>query len=110
MNPLIKKIGLALIILLLLTPVGIILPKWLHAGDAWGEWPAAKVKKELGYVPEGMQKTSGIWKAPLPGYSTGKDNNSVLSGSVYYIMSAFAGIGIITIATWSLVKIYKKNE
>ncbi len=110
MNKLKKNIGIGLLVLALISPIGILLPKWLHAGDAWGEWPTGKVKKDIGYVPKGMKKNAGIWKAPMPDYSNGKENNSLLSGSAYYLLSGFAGAGIISLATWGLFKIYQKHE
>lgn len=66
-----KKLWLALAIMAVLTPIGILLPKWLNAGDAWGEWGADAVESMIGYVPEGMKKTMGLWKAPAPDYGFG---------------------------------------
>jgi cobalt/nickel transport protein len=105
-----KKVGIGLLILCLLTPAGILLPKLFRAGDAWGEWNIEQVKKDVGFEPQGMKKDANIWKAPLPDYSNGKENNNLFSESVYYILSGITGIGIIAIATWALLKFYRKNE
>jgi hypothetical protein len=110
MNKFKKKIGIALLVLALISPLGIFLPRWFNAGDAWGEWSTDQVKKEIGYVPEGMKKNDGLWNAPMPGYSNGKENNSLFSDSVYYILSGLTGIGIISLVTWGLFKIYQKHE
>jgi cobalt/nickel transport protein len=110
MNKFKKKIGLGLVILALISPLGIILPNWFHAGGAWGEWSTDKVKKELGYVPKGMEKNAELWKAPMSDYSNGKENNTLFSSSVLYILSGFVGLGIISLATWGLFKIYQRNE
>lgn len=101
---------LGLLVLALISPLGILLPKWFHADDAWGEWSTDKVKKELGYVPKGMKKDAKLWSAPLPDYSNGKENNSLFSGSLLYILSGVVGVGIISLATWGLFKIYQKHE
>lgn len=110
MDKLKKKILLVLLALTLLSPLGIMLPKWFNADDAWGEWSTDKIKKEIGYVPEGMKKDAEKWKAPLPDYSDGSENNSLFSGSLLYILSGFTGVGIISLATWGLFKIYRKHE
>jgi hypothetical protein len=109
MKSLKKQTVIGLLILVLLTPAGVILPRLFHSGEAWGEWPSAKVKKEIGYIPSGMKKNSGIWKAPVIDYSIGKENDSLISVSVYYILSGFIGIGIISLLTWAMIKIYNKN-
>lgn len=110
MNKFTKKIGLSLLILTLLSPLGIILPKWFNAEGGWGEWSTRKVKKELGYVPKGMKKDADLWKAPMPDYRIGKENTSLFKGSLFYILSGFVGIGFISLVTWWLFKNYQQNE
>jgi cobalt/nickel transport protein len=103
-----NRLLLALLVLCLLTPAGIFLPRLFHAGDAWGEWDKEQVKKEIGYEPQGMKKNAGLWKAPLPDYRVGKDN-SLFSDTIYYLLSGITGMGIIAISTWLLFKYYKRN-
>ena len=79
MNKLKKNIGIGLLVLALISPIGILLPKWLHAGDA-GEKANRQSKKGYWICTKGMKKNAGIWKAPMPDYSNGKENNSLLSG------------------------------
>jgi hypothetical protein len=110
MNKFAKKILIGLLAMALLSPLGIILPKMFHAGGAWGEWSTDKVKKELGYVPKGMKKDAELWKAPMPDYSNGKENNSIFSDSLDYIFSGLTGLAIIAFITWWLFKIYQKHE
>jgi hypothetical protein len=109
MDKLKKRLWIGLLLLCLLTPAGILLPRFFHAGSAWGEWSADEVKKEVGYEPKGMKKTSEIWKAPMPEYGNTKAGNKV-SGSIYYMISGILGVGIISLATWVLLKYYRKNE
>jgi hypothetical protein len=105
-----NKLWFWLFLLCLLTPAGILIPKLFHAGDAWGEWDTEQVKEKAGYEPQGMKKDAGLWEAPIPDYSIKKENKTVFSTSINYILSAIAGIGIIIVLTWLMLKFYKKNE
>lgn len=104
-----RKFWIILLLIGLLTPTGILLPRLFEAGEAWGEWDTAKVKKQIGYEPQGMKKNADIYKAPLPDYKIETGNSSVLSESVNYLLSAFAGIGIIFIITWLAIKYYQHH-
>jgi len=95
------------LVLALLSPLGIILPRIFHAGGAWGEGSTDEVKKGLGFVPKGMGKNTAIWKAPLPNYGN-KENKSITTSSLYYMLSGIVGVGIIALLTW-LCKIYLKK-
>jgi hypothetical protein len=91
MNKLQKKILIILLLLCLITPVGILLPAFFNTGDAWGEWSAQTVKELVGYVPDGLAKYSDIWQAPLPDYSVGKEDPSIVHRSGYYLVSGIIG-------------------
>lgn len=83
----------ALVVMALLTPVGIYLPEILEAGGAWGEWGVAEVRKMVGYAPEGMEKGSGSWKAPVPDYAQDAGEGSSLPRRGFrYLLSAFLGV------------------
>jgi cobalt/nickel transport system permease protein len=77
-------IGLAA--LALLSPLGL-----LAAGTAWGEWATEELQDLYGSVPEGLERFSNIWSAPLPDYSLPLLENATLG----YIISAVAGIAIL---------------
>lgn len=109
MNKIQKNILLALLILLLLTPLGIILPSLFHSEGAWGEWSTEVVREKTGSVPRGMKKTAKIWKAPLANYGFGK-NNSSWSGILGYIVSAITGFGLILAITYLFLKIFHKHD
>jgi cobalt/nickel transport system permease protein len=95
-------IGLAL--LMVLSPLGL-----LAAGTAWGEWAPEdfndpQVRQEIqagslnatapGKAPEGLQRLSSIWTAPIPDYAP-----SFLQSETFgYIMSALVGAGLIILA------------
>jgi cobalt/nickel transport protein len=91
MNKLQKKILVILLILCIITPLGILLPAFFNAGDAWGEWSAQTVNDLVGYVPEGLAKYSDVWKAPLPDYTVDSENTSIVHQSGYYIVSGIIG-------------------
>jgi len=95
-----KKLWIGLAILALLSPIGL-----LASGDAWGEWGAETFKKMLGFIPKGLLKFSDIWKAPLPDY--GVPGTGDFLG---YILSAFAGILLVVLATWLIGKGLARRE
>lgn len=109
LNKLQKKILITLLILCLITPIGIMLPMFFNAGDAWGEWSAETVKDLIGYVPEGLAKYSDIWKAPLPDYTVNSEDASVVHQSGYYIVSGIIGATITYVITLLISKIIVRN-
>ena len=56
-----KKLWIGIGVLVLLSPLGIIIPKWFGAGGAWGEWGLNEIEKVSGYVPEGLKRIAGLW-------------------------------------------------
>jgi len=82
-----KPFLIAILVLAILTPLGIYLPEKFHAGEAWGEWSPEDLSQEIGYVPQGMEKLSSVYQAPLPDYSAGE-----LNPYLAYILSAVLGI------------------
>jgi cobalt/nickel transport protein len=110
MNKFTKKIFLGLIILAILSPLGLFLPEKFRAGDAWGEWSIETIKKDLGFVPTGMEKNANIWKAPLPDYGSRDGKNTILINSGYYMLSGLIAMVLIIIITIVLLKIVQKRE
>ena len=110
MNKLQKKITITLLILTLLTPVGLFLPVFFNAGDAWGEWSAATVKEFIGYVPEGLARYSGTWKAPIDGYTINSRDASEVHQSGYYIISGLIGATMAMTATILFSKLIIRHE
>lgn len=91
MNKFQKKILIFLLLLCIITPIGILLPAFFNAGDAWGEWSAQTVNDLVGFVPEGLAKYSDTWKAPIPDYTVDSRDTSVVHQSGYYIVSGIIG-------------------
>jgi len=109
MNKIQKKILVILLFLCLITPIGIMLPAFFNAGDAWGEWSAQTVKELVGYVPKGLAKYSDIWKAPLPDYNVKNTDRSIVHKSGYYIVSGIIGATITYVVMLLIAKSIIRN-
>jgi hypothetical protein len=101
---------MALGILALLSPFGLIIPALFGAGGAWGEWGLAEVKKLSGYVPQGMERLSRIWKAPLQNYAVPDQREGLVHGSLGYIVAALAGIAVTAGIAYLLARILARRE
>ena len=84
----------ALVVLMVLTPLGLLAP-----GTAWGEWGREELQAlGLGYVPAGFDRFANIWSAPLSGYDIPALNNP----TVAYILAALMGVGLIVLVLFAL--------
>ena len=106
------KCWLALGFLCVLSPLGLLLPALFKAGGAWGEWDAAETAKQVGYVPHGLKRLSEVWNAPLPDYALkGGTEKGLAHLSLAYLLSAVAGVILVTLAVWMLGKfLVRKSE
>jgi len=96
---LIKKLWIGMCVLIILSPVGLILPDHFKAGSAWGEWGADEMQKLVGYIPQGLEKIAGLWNAPMPDYAfKGWEGKGLPDLSLAYIISAVLGIGMTVLA------------
>lgn len=108
---LITKLWLGIFILILLAPLGLIIPEFFKAGGAWGEWGIEEIKKMFGYLPEGMQKLINLWSAPLPDYAfKGTEDKGLSILSFGYIASGLIGILAVVIAVCLLGKFLVRHE
>lgn len=95
---------------MVISPLGLILPKYFKAGEAWGEWRADSFKGVIGYIPKGMEKLSSLWHAPIPDYAfKGLDEKGIGSMSIAYIFSALIGIVIIVCVVFLISKFLSKK-
>jgi len=101
-----KKYILFLVLLAILTPVGLYLPHFFKAGDAWGEWSIKTVKEQTGIEPAGMKKDSKLYNAPISDYNLGSEKDPIIKQSGNYIISGIIGTGIILILTFGAVKLF----
>ncbi len=104
------KLWIGIMVLIVLSPLGLILPEHFKAGSAWGEWGVDEIRKLVGYIPQGLAKLSSLWNAPLPDYAlTGWEEKGLSHLSFAYIMSALLGIIIIVIVILFIGKILAKK-
>ena len=91
----VTKLSIGLAILVILSPLGLIVPKYFKAGPAWGEWGADK---------------TWSWKAPLHDYKfSGWEEKGLPRLSLAYIISAVIGIAIIVVVVLIIGKILTKK-
>lgn len=103
------RLWILLGILVLLSPLGLILPEHFKAGSAWGEWGSDEIKELVGYVPAGLKKLSGLWNAPIPDYAfQGWGGKGLSHLSFAYIFSGILGAALIALVVWLMGKIFIK--
>ena len=100
-----KKYLIFIGILIVLCPLGILLPHYFKAGEAWGEWSVESIKQQTGHEPEGMKKTASFFNAPIPDYNPGKEDDPLSKRSFNYIICGLIGTGIIVIITLGITKL-----
>jgi cobalt/nickel transport protein len=106
----IKKLWIGLGILIILSPIGLILPDKFKAGSAWGEWGSDEMKDLVGYIPQGLEKLSSLWNAPLPDYTfKGWEGKGLSHLSLAYIVSAIAGIAITVVVVLIIGKLLTRK-
>jgi cobalt/nickel transport protein len=104
------KLWIALGVLILLSPMGLILPEHFKAGSAWGEWGADEMEKLVGYVPMGLKRISELWSAPLPDYAfKGWEEKGLAHLSFAYIISAIVGSVLVALIIGLLGKLLAKR-
>jgi len=92
----VRRLWIALIVLALLTPLGLLLPHWLHGETAWGEWDKQEIHERLGHVPQGMEREAGRWQAPLPDYGAPTQAPPpIWRQSAWYVVSGILGLAAV---------------
>ena len=107
----ISKLWWGLGALILLVPLGLILPEYFKAKSAWGEWDQTEIKRLVGYLPQGLEKLSNLWSAPLPDYAF---KNWQVNGLGYeivaYVFSAVVGVAFCVGVSLILGKFLSKKQ
>lgn len=104
------KLWVGIAVLILLSPIGLIIPEHFKAGAAWGEWGVDEIQKLVGYIPQGLEKLSSLWNAPMPDYAfKGWEEKGLPYLSLAYIISAVAGIAITVILMLFIGKMLAKK-
>ena len=97
-------------VLIILSPLGLILPEHFKAGAAWGEWGVDEMQKLVGYIPQGLEKLSSLWNAPIPDYAfKGWEEKGLSHLSFAYIISAIVGLGITVLVVMGIGKLLAKK-
>lgn len=102
-----KKLWIGILILILISPAGIILPMVFNAGDAWGEWSTETIQELIGFVPEKLKANADLWKAPIPDYNLGNDESPLYSQLLSYVLSGIIGIGLISAVMLAVKKLIR---
>lgn len=106
-----SKLWIAIAAIIILTPLGLFVPSFFKSYGAWGEWGPDEINKMAGFVPEKLEKLSGIWKAPMRNYTfKGWEDKGALHLSAAYIFSAILGVIIIIGITFAAGKLLAKKE
>jgi hypothetical protein len=105
-----KKLWIGLLVMALLTPLGIILPRLFDAGAAWGEWGVDKLEQLLGYAPQGLKKLSDAWKAPVPNYNFGGKDASMTVQIISYVVSGILGVLAVGLLVFLISRFMTKND
>jgi cobalt/nickel transport protein len=106
----VKKLWIAIGILVLLSPLGVIVPKWLGAEGAWGEWGLDEIEKIAGFVPAGMKRLVELWKAPMPAYAVPGQRPGLLGESLGYVLTGIIGVAITAGAMYILSKLLARRN
>lgn len=88
----IRRLWLGILILVILSPLGLILPELFKAQEAWGEWGKDRLKELVGFVPLGMERLADIWSAPFADYTFKGWQQGIWRSSFSYIFSGLVGV------------------
>jgi cobalt/nickel transport protein len=100
-----RRLWIVLIVMALLAPTGLALPRILKAGSAWGEWGTEEIRHLIGYVPAGMERMADFWKAPIPDYALpGQEDAPLFRLSLSYVLSGLIGIAACGGGTYAIVR------
>ena len=107
-----RKLWIAIGVLIVLSPSGLILPVLFRSRPAWGEWGMEKLQEMTGYVPQGFHRFSELWRAPFSNYTfRGWEGKDLFHLSFAYVISAMVGIAVIVGVVLLIGKVLvKENE
>lgn len=106
----VRRLWIGIGTLVLLSPLGLIIPKLLGADGAWGEWGLDEIGKVVGYVPAGMKRLAERWNAPLPDYSVPGQGKGLLGESLGYFLTGVIGIAFTAGAMYILAKLLARRN
>ncbi len=104
------KLWIGLGALIILSPLGLLLPDHFKAGTAWGEWGIDEIKELAGYVPKGLEKLAPLWNAPISDYAfKGWEEKGLSHLSFAYIISAIVGMALTVMAVLLIGKLLARK-
>jgi hypothetical protein len=84
----VKNFAIGLVVLVILAPLGL-----LAVGETFGEWSNEEIHEKLGFVPDGLERLSSLWGAPLSDYAFPGDESQ--TGAIAaYILSGIIGVAV----------------
>jgi cobalt/nickel transport system permease protein len=101
-----KRLAIVSAIVLLLAPLGVILPARFGAGAAWGEWSAKELDAMFGHVPQGIARGMDTWKAPLADYTIGGHDVGLVGIVLIGLVGALVTIGL----CWGIGKLLGRTK
>ncbi|HTY52150.1 MAG TPA: PDGLE domain-containing protein [Methanomicrobiales archaeon] len=81
-----KVLLIALVVLVVVVPIGLI-----ATGTAYGEWGPDELQQAIGYVPDGLQHLSDLWTPLLPDYDFPGGHDTLPTQAPGYYTSAIIG-------------------
>jgi hypothetical protein len=106
-----RKLWWGLAALIVLSPIGLILPEIFESGPAWGEWSLEELEKMLGFVPTGLRKIADLWSAPVPDYNLRSfEGKGLVHSGLAYIFSGAVGVGLIALISLFLGKFLTRKD
>lgn len=100
-----KKLWVGLLVLIILSPLGLI-----ATGTAFGEWGLDELKDEVGFIPAGLAHWANTWThAIFPDYSVPGLNANFFQSAVGYIISAVVGVVLVAGITMLLSRIIRED-
>jgi len=107
----IAKLWIGIAILIILAPLGLLIPEHFKAGAAWGEWGIDEIKELAGYIPRGLEKLSTLWNAPIPDYNLkGWEEKGLNHAGFAYIISAVVGVILTATAVFLIGKLLTRKS
>ena len=105
-----QKLCLGLLLMVLLSPLGLVLPARFKASDAWGEWAPDTLEELLGYVPAGLRRYADLWPAPIPDYNFGGDHASTGLQWASYVASGLLGVATAALTVYGISRLLVRRE
>jgi len=105
-----KKIAITVACMVVLVPIGVVLPGLLNAGEPWGEWSPEETAHVAGQseVPAGLAKYADGYSAPVPDYQFA-EAESLTDESAQYIGAALIGVLLVILISLPLHKLQQNR-